>query len=168
MRGENEFFLVKPKIVPFEFIKPVYAGQSAQVTCLVSEGDTPMNISWSLASSVPLTEIGITIHEFGHQGILLLIGKADAHHQGLYTCTARNEAGIANFSTFLDVHGNVSLSVRACDPRIPVYASSINWPVSFVSEYVPTVLSCPRLANTVWNPYDYVPVYTLCFYVCNF
>lgn len=96
-----------PRIVPFEFKKPIFAGQSAQVTCLVSEGDTPMDISWSFESSVPFTEIGISTHKFGYQGSVLLIAETNASHQGRYTCSVKNNAGTANFSTLLDVHGKI-------------------------------------------------------------
>lgn len=93
--------------MPFEFKKPIFAGQSAQVTCLVSEGDTPMEITWSFESLRPFDEYGITTHKFGHQGNVLLIAETSAHHQGVYTCSATNSAGRANYSSLLEIHGNV-------------------------------------------------------------
>lgn len=94
------------------------------MTCLVSEGDIPLDISWSFESSVPFTEIGITTHKFGYQGSVLLIAETNASHQGHYTCSVKNNAGTADYTTSLDVHGKiiddyVHAIAKACTPANP-------------------------------------------------
>lgn len=96
---------MKPRIVPFEFITPIFAGQSTQVTCLVSEGDIPIDIWWNFTSPLSFSEIGVSTHKIAHQGSVLLIPDTNARHQGWYTCSAKNQAGHANYSALLEIHG---------------------------------------------------------------
>lgn len=96
-----------PRILPFTFgDSPIYAGQSAQVTCFVLEGDTPLDISWTFNGSKSFKHLGITTAKVGQKTSLLLIEGAGSQHRGQYTCRAENPAGGVNFTTHLEINGN--------------------------------------------------------------
>lgn len=99
------FVLVSPRITPFAFESPIFAGQAAQVTCLVSQGDTPLEILWSFGNQVDLYRLGISTIKAGSKGSMLLIETAGYQHRGNYTCTAKNSAGTTEFTTILNIHG---------------------------------------------------------------
>lgn len=107
--GHKDFyfvlFLVKPNIVPFHFEDPIFAGQAAQVTCLISEGDLPLLISWTFQNSDITRLSGVTSTNIGKRAKVLLIEPTQYEHTGNYTCVASNPAGVANFTTALHVNG---------------------------------------------------------------
>lgn len=88
--------------MPFYFSSsPIYSGQSVQATCLVSEGDLPLEIFWEHGGTLT----GVTTHKLGRQGSSLLIDDVGFEHRGNYTCFAKNAAGIVSYSAILNVHG---------------------------------------------------------------
>ena len=99
-----------PRIVPFSFGRDVFdEGEYAQISCIVSSGDLPIKISWSLQGSD--NEIsgggrGITTASMGARASFLSIDSVGSQHGGEYTCTARNKAGVSSLSTSLRVNGN--------------------------------------------------------------
>ena len=94
-----------PRIIPFHFDVPIFAGQATQVTCLVSEGDPPLEIAWSFQGTDLSSQMGITTTKVGRKTSMLLIDPANSGHRGNYTCTVRNPAGYVNYTAALDVHG---------------------------------------------------------------
>lgn len=102
--------VVSPRIVPFKFEEPIFAGQAAQVSCLVLEGDLPLNISWSFSGSRnrPLSELGISTSMFGQKANVLLIESTNAQHRGNYTCTVYSMPSFASthYTAELNIHGN--------------------------------------------------------------
>lgn len=93
---------VPPRIIPFDFgSSPLYSGQSVQVTCLVSEGDPPLEIFWNFNG----TSKGVSTHKLGSKGSTLLIDDVNFDHRGNYTCYAKNIAGIVLYSAILNVYG---------------------------------------------------------------
>lgn len=101
---------VFPKIKPFTFgDTPVFAGQSAQVACSVSEGDAPLELSWTFDG--PRRDVfggggsGVSVTRFGAKTSLLSIDNTDSAHRGTYTCSVSNRAGNASYSATLNVHG---------------------------------------------------------------
>lgn len=97
--------LVLPRIIPFHFDVPIFAGQATQVTCLVAEGDAPLDIMWSFQGTELSSQMGISTTKVGRKASLLLIDPATSGHRGNYTCTVRNPAGSVNFTASLDIHG---------------------------------------------------------------
>ncbi|XP_059477700.1 cell adhesion molecule Dscam2 isoform X5 [Neocloeon triangulifer] len=97
--------MVFPKISPFSFgDEPIYYGQAAQATCLVTEGDLPLEITWSFQGSNLSTQMGISTTKVGRKASLLLIDPTLPGHTGNYTCTAKNKAGVANLTAKLNIY----------------------------------------------------------------
>lgn len=72
---------------------------------MVTKGDTPVNITWQL-NGKPTSDIqGITVTRIGHKSSSLSIDSVASIHTGVYTCSAANRAGHANYSTELAVNG---------------------------------------------------------------
>ncbi|CAH3959324.1 unnamed protein product [Pieris brassicae] len=95
---------VPPHIVPFEAEEPVFAGESVQLNCHVSKGDTPLTITWSFHGKELSSHEGITTTKIGQRTSLLTISSAMAGHSGEYSCHAANHAGLALHSTSVNVH----------------------------------------------------------------
>lgn len=94
-----------PKIVPFSFgDEPIFFGQGAQLTCYVSEGDSPIEIFWSF-NGVNVTSLPGLTTESLKKTSLLTIEPATAEHRGNYTCHAKNKAGMANHTVSLKING---------------------------------------------------------------
>lgn len=99
------FFVVLPKIVPFHFEDPIFAGQAAQVSCLVSEGDFPLDITWLFQHERIRDLSGVTTTKVGKRASMLLIEPSSYEHNGNYTCVASNKAGSSNFTAALNING---------------------------------------------------------------
>ena len=105
------YILELPEIGPFSFSKEVMnEGDFAQISCIVTSGDQPLAISWSFHSVDGLSlsnnlDNGITTTNLGSRMSLLVIDQVKHHHQGLYTCLAKNSAGKTSFTTELKVNG---------------------------------------------------------------
>ena len=98
------------KIVPFSFgHETLNEGEYAQISCIVSSGDLPLSITWSLQSDDEATSsssnTGISTAPVGARASFLSIEAVGYAHSGKYTCIARNEAGNATFSAQLKVNG---------------------------------------------------------------
>lgn len=107
--------IVPPRIVPFCFEEPIFAGQAAQVTCLVSEGDSPLNISWSFSGSLlkSLAELGISTSMIGQKANVLLIETASAQHRGNYTCSVISlpSSTVTRYTAELNINGKVFMNL---------------------------------------------------------
>ena len=85
------------------------------VQCSAVKGDSPISLRWAfksqpLATDSPIT--GLTINSLGDRISVLSIQSVAAVHNGEYTCTAENPAGISNYTATLTVNGTISL--RSC------------------------------------------------------
>lgn len=99
------FLVVLPKIVPFHFEDPIFAGQAAQVSCLVSEGDFPLDITWLFQYEKIGDLSGVSTTKVGKRASMLLIEPSSYEHNGNYTCVASNKAGSTNFTAALNING---------------------------------------------------------------
>ncbi|KAI4491203.1 hypothetical protein M0802_010299 [Mischocyttarus mexicanus] len=95
---------VPPKIDPFSFPTNPQEGSRVHVTCVVSEGDSPMKITW-LKDGKPLELKEATTHQIGDFDLALRIQRASTAHNGNYTCVASNEAAKTSRTASLKVHG---------------------------------------------------------------
>lgn len=96
---------VPPHIVPFDAEEQIFAGESVQLTCHVSKGDTPLTINWSFHGKDLSSHQGITTTKIGDRTSLLTLSSATASHSGEYSCHAANHAGLAVHSATVNVHG---------------------------------------------------------------
>jgi len=83
----------------------MFSGEAAQVTCLVSSGDQPLELSWTFKGSDVSIMSGVSTQAIGRKGSLLLVDPVSENHRGDYTCTAKNRAGVANFTANLRING---------------------------------------------------------------
>ena len=80
-------------------------GSYAQVMCLVTRGDEPLHLSWSLQGEIVSSEPGLTTTSLGTRTSMLTIQSVGYRHSGTYTCTASNKAGSVSKSVELKVNG---------------------------------------------------------------
>lgn len=97
--------IVLPYIVPFQFEENLFAGESVQITCYVSKGDTPLKISWMFHGEDLSTHMGMTTSRIGERTSLLAIDSLMSAHSGNYTCKAENRAGTVDFTAPMIVSG---------------------------------------------------------------
>lgn len=81
-------------------------GDFAQVICIVSRGDEPLDITWSLHGAVVSSEPSISTNQLGTRTSMLTIQSIGYRHSGFYTCTAKNRAGSSSEVTELKVNGS--------------------------------------------------------------
>lgn len=81
-------------------------GETAQVTCSVSTGDQPLDISWRFEGQTVSGVPGVSATKVGKKTSVLLIDPVAAEHRGNYTCTVKNPAGVVNFTAALYINGN--------------------------------------------------------------
>ncbi|XP_048512285.1 Down syndrome cell adhesion molecule-like protein Dscam2 isoform X3 [Athalia rosae] len=94
---------VPPKIEPFSFPANIQAGARVHVTCVVSEGDAPIKITW-LKDGRSLKPEEVTTHQIGEYDLALRIQSASPAHDGNYTCVASNDASKSTHTALLLVH----------------------------------------------------------------
>ncbi len=80
-------------------------GQFAQVVCIVTQGDEPLSISWSLQGETVSSEPTLSTSTLGTRTSMLTIQEVGYRHSGTYTCTASNAAGAKSHSVELKVNG---------------------------------------------------------------
>ncbi|XP_011880276.1 PREDICTED: Down syndrome cell adhesion molecule-like protein Dscam2 isoform X3 [Vollenhovia emeryi] len=94
---------VPPKIDAFSFPDNIQAGARVHVTCVVSEGDSPLKITW-LKDGRPLKLRDANTHQIGDFDLALRIASATTAHNGNYTCVASNDAAKTSRTASLLVH----------------------------------------------------------------
>lgn len=92
--------------MPFSFGTDIMnEGAFAQLSCVITEGDEPLSISWTFHGHDLTSDQGIQTSNHGSRVSLLMITSVGHQHMGQYTCTASNKAGQASFSANLRVNG---------------------------------------------------------------
>ncbi|XP_055593989.1 cell adhesion molecule Dscam2 isoform X37 [Uranotaenia lowii] len=93
-----------PVINPFHFEEEVDSEESVMVTCHVSKGDLPIEITWQFNGKPLRISSNIEITSIGKRSSSLNIPSVTADHSGVYTCIAKNIAGLRNQSAELFVN----------------------------------------------------------------
>lgn len=97
-----------PQILPFDFgEESINSGDMTSVSCSISKGDLPLNITWHFNDRLTKSENGITITEVNKRLSALSIESVQAEHAGRYTCIAKNAAGFDSYSAYLNVNGTL-------------------------------------------------------------
>lgn len=99
---------VPPLMKPFSFEGESNVGDTAQLTCHVIKGDTPLEISWTFrgpdgrdrSPPQPIAE-----NRIGKKITMLEIPAVTEYHRGSYSCVAKNRAGVVNHTAVLMVNG---------------------------------------------------------------
>ncbi len=101
---------VPPQIMPFVFgDEPTNYGESTAVQCMVSKGDLPLTIQWSL-NGEPITSESdqITVVKMSPRLSSLSIESINHRHRGVYKCKSSNKAGTTEYTANLIVNGRFS------------------------------------------------------------
>nr|XP_024214190.1 Down syndrome cell adhesion molecule-like protein Dscam2 isoform X39 [Halyomorpha halys] len=86
--------MVAPKVAPFSFgSDPYEAGQFASLTCSVTQGDLPLNITWEYNNKTIDANSDIVVMPAGRRMSTLSIESVSGRHAGLYSCIGVNRAG---------------------------------------------------------------------------
>ena len=80
-------------------------GVYSQLLCVVSQGDMPVSITWSLKGQKLNSGPDITTTMLGQRTSMLTIASVSYLHIGEYTCRATNPAGSVTHSAELKVNG---------------------------------------------------------------
>ncbi|GAB6026403.1 Down syndrome cell adhesion molecule-like protein 1 [Chamberlinius hualienensis] len=97
--------VVPPKIVPFQFQDELLReGMRARLQCVVSEGDSPIHITWLKDGKSLTNDLGIIVRVLDEFSSILNINNILPKHNGKYTCVATNRAAVASHSTILSVN----------------------------------------------------------------
>lgn len=98
---------VAPIILPFSFgDEPANSGDSNAMQCMVTKGDLPLSVIWSLNGKLVRSgENGIIVVKVSPRVSTLTIESISSFHRGNFMCIAENAAGESNFTTELRVNG---------------------------------------------------------------
>lgn len=106
-RFSQSLFLVAPQILPFAFgDEPASWGELVSVTCSVTKGDQPIEISWTFnGTPIDSRDSDIVVASTNRKNSVLTIESVAARHAGDYTCTASNRVGATTHTAHLAVNG---------------------------------------------------------------
>ena len=92
--------------MPFNFGDvSLNSGDWTNAQCAVSKGDTPLDIYWKFENKTINIEDNILINRQSPRVSTLTIDSVQSQHRGLFTCYAKNPAGLSYFSAELSVNG---------------------------------------------------------------
>ncbi|XP_055948883.1 cell adhesion molecule Dscam2-like isoform X4 [Argiope bruennichi] len=96
--------MVGPKIEPFNFPTNLEEGMRSIVTCAVLSGDPPMTTQWLKdGAEIPL-DLEPKIEMIDEYTTYLKFTAVGPHHNGNYTCIAKNPAATVNYTALLVVN----------------------------------------------------------------
>lgn len=85
--------------------EPLNAGDTASVQCVITKGDSPLDIAFMFQGQVIEPSDDIVISLSGKRAKQLTIESVKAKHAGEYTCIVSNFAGSTTRSAALTVNG---------------------------------------------------------------
>lgn len=95
-----------PKLKPFESTLHVLSGDSVGITCIATEGDTPISFLWTKDGSLTNSLLAMGISTSNPFLSVLGITEVTFDHRGLYSCIASNSVGFSSATVQLEVDGN--------------------------------------------------------------
>lgn len=91
--------------MPFTPEEEIDAGESIQLTCHVSKGDRPFQISWNFHGEELSSHLDVSTTKIGDRTSLLTIASTMAAHNGNYTCIVTNPAGSTSYTATVRING---------------------------------------------------------------
>lgn len=111
--------------MPFSFgEEPLNVGESTAVNCMITKGDLPLNITWTL-NNKKLTSgsDGITIARISARLSALTIESIGGEHRGMFQCIASNAAGSTELESELKANGEYGIkSYKGISPLTDYYS----------------------------------------------
>lgn len=94
--------------MPIEFgLEAFYEGDVAQASCRMRKGDRPVTFWW-LFNGVDIVNTEDTmVNYLGGTTSILILDPVRAHHQGIYSCSASSDAGVAQVEATVIVNGTL-------------------------------------------------------------
>lgn len=94
--------------MPFSFgDDPLNVGESTAVNCMITKGDLPLNITWTLNDNRLISgRDGITLTRMSARLSALTIESIDGGHRGVFKCIVNNAAGSIAFESELKANGD--------------------------------------------------------------
>ena len=117
-----------PRILPLSFGSDVLnEGAFGQLSCVVTEGDQPLSLSWSFHGAELSSDLDIVTTPIGRRGSMLIIARVGHEHSGSYSCQATNSAGSDSQTAHLYVNGNSLYSTGRHRRALEGFYFSINF-----------------------------------------
>ncbi|XP_045126212.1 Down syndrome cell adhesion molecule-like protein Dscam2 isoform X48 [Portunus trituberculatus] len=96
-RGDLDVQVMEPpELLPIEFgVEAFYEGDVAQASCRMRKGDRPVTFRWLFNGVGVVNTESTMVNNLGGTTSILILDPVRAHHQGIYSCSASNDAGVA-------------------------------------------------------------------------
>lgn len=93
--------------MPFSFgEEALNVGESTAVNCMITKGDLPLNITWTLNDNKLMNgKDGITITRISARLSALTIESIGGEHRGIFRCIVTNAAGSTELESELNANG---------------------------------------------------------------
>lgn len=79
---------------------------------MVNKGDVPIGIKWTFNNRSLENLQGVSVSRTSKRITQLTIESVQDLHSGVYTCAAKNQAGVVKHSSALHVNGTLDASSR--------------------------------------------------------
>ncbi|XP_023213824.1 Down syndrome cell adhesion molecule-like protein Dscam2 [Centruroides sculpturatus] len=106
VKAQRDLFvevMVGPKIEPFSFPRNLEEGMRSIVICAVLYGDPPIAINWLKDGEELGAELNARIEMINDFTSSVTFNSIGPHHNGNYTCVARNAAAVVNHTALMVV-----------------------------------------------------------------
>ena len=84
----------------------MFEGVLAQLSCVVYQGDLPLEIEWLKDGRPIARDMNIITRSLDEYSSILTISQVQKSHGGNYTCLAKNKAAATQHTALLVVNGN--------------------------------------------------------------
>ncbi|XP_076325843.1 cell adhesion molecule Dscam1-like isoform X3 [Tachypleus tridentatus] len=126
--AKQEFYLkvlVPPVITPFSFPDAPREGIRASVTCIVQEGDPPIELTWLKNGAALEADGNLSVEHTNMFMSSLVFEKLKPEYSAKYTCVASNEATAVNHSASLIVNSPPRWKIEPKDTSVVIGNSVI-------------------------------------------